>query len=169
MDDNTLAAVRRFIEQGGTVIAIGSSAAALARVVGTGIGNHLMEGGQPLPRTKFFVPGSVLRMQVDTTHPLAAGIPPEVDAFYDNSPVFTVSRAAAQAGVKRVAWFGSPAPLRSGWAWGQSYLEDGATVVEAPLGRGRAYLFGPEILQRAQPHGTFKFFFNALYYGVAGR
>ena len=24
-------------------------------------------------------------------------------------------------------------------------------------------LYGPEILQRAQPHGTFKLLFNALY------
>jgi len=28
-------------------------------------------------------------------------------------------------------------------------------------------LFGPEIMFRAQPHGTFKFFFNAIYYGTA--
>jgi hypothetical protein len=27
-------------------------------------------------------------------------------------------------------------------------------------------LFGPEILQRAQPHGTFKFLFNGIYYSV---
>jgi hypothetical protein len=25
------------------------------------------------------------------------------------------------------------------------------------------YLFGPEIAFRAQPHGTFKFLFNAIY------
>jgi hypothetical protein len=27
-------------------------------------------------------------------------------------------------------------------------------------------LFGPEILHRAQPHGTFKFLFNALFLSV---
>ena len=28
-------------------------------------------------------------------------------------------------------------------------------------------LFGPEITFRAQPHGTFKFLFNSIYYGTA--
>ena len=34
--------------------------------------------------------------------------------------------------------------------------------VDAPLGKGRVLLFGPQILQRAQPHGTFKFLFNSI-------
>jgi len=33
------------------------------------------------------------------------------------------------------------------------------------LGKGRVLLFGPEILQRAQPHGTFKFLFNGIQLG----
>jgi hypothetical protein len=28
-------------------------------------------------------------------------------------------------------------------------------------------LFGNEVLWRGQPHGTFKLFFNSLYYGSA--
>jgi hypothetical protein len=35
-------------------------------------------------------------------------------------------------------------------------------VVAAPVGRGTLYLFGPEILFRAQSHGTFKLLFNAV-------
>ena len=53
-------------------------------------------------------------------------------------------------------------PLRRGWAWGQHYLEGTAAAVEAKVGQGTLYLFGPEILFRAQPHGTFRFFFNTL-------
>ena len=71
------------------------------------------------------------------------------------------------ADVRRVAWFASASPLRSGWAWGQRYLEGGVAVVDAQLGRGRVLLFGPEITFRAQSHGTFKFLFNAIYYGKA--
>jgi len=66
-----------------------------------------------------------------------------------------------------VAWFDSPAPLRSGWAWGQHYLEGGAAMLEATVGKGHLFLFGPEMTFRAQPHGTFKFVFNAIYYGSA--
>jgi len=35
-------------------------------------------------------------------------------------------------------------------------------MAEARVGRGKLYLFGPELLFRGQPHGTFKFFFNSL-------
>ncbi len=66
------------------------------------------------------------------------------------------------------AWRGSGgAPLRSGWALGQSFLNEGVAAVDAQLGRGRVLLFGPEITFRAQSHGTFKFLFNAIYYGKA--
>jgi hypothetical protein len=70
---------------------------------------------------------------------------------------------ATSSGVKAIAWFDSKTPLRSGWAWGQQYLDGGVAAIEAPLGKGRVLLFGPEILKRAQPHGTFKFLFNGIY------
>ena len=66
--------------------------------------------------------------------------------------------------MKPVAWFDSPTPLRSGWAWGQQYLDQAVAIVEAPVGKGRVVLFGPEIVWRAQPHGTFKLLFNGIYY-----
>jgi hypothetical protein len=89
------------------------------------------------------------------------------DMFFDNSPVFQLSAGSAAQGLKAVAWFDSPAPLKSGWAWGQQYLDKGVAVVDASLGKGRVLLFGPEIIKRAQPHGTFKFLFNGLFYSVA--
>jgi hypothetical protein len=41
-------------------------------------------------------------------------------------------------------------------------------VVEAAVGKGRLFLFAPEITFRAQPHGTFKFLFNGIYLGARG-
>lgn len=160
--DTTIPKLREFIANGGTVVAIGSSATNLAAYLGLPIENHLVENGEPLPRTKFYVPGSVLSVRVDTTHAVAYGMPSRVDVFFDDSPVFRLAPGAEAQGVKVIAWFDSKTPLRSGWAWGQEYLENGIAAVEVPLGRGRVVLFGPEILQRAQPHGTFKFLFNAL-------
>ena len=49
------------------------------------------------------------------------------------------------------------------------YLENGVVAAEAKVGAGKVLLFGPEILQRAQPHGTFKFLFNGIYYSVMNR
>jgi hypothetical protein len=90
------------------------------------------------------------------------------DIFFDTSPVFSLEPAAASQGIKAVAWFDTATPLKSGWAWGQHHLQNGVAVIDAPLGKGRVLQFGPEIMKRAQPHGTFKFLFNGIYYSVAG-
>ena len=160
--DTTVPRLRDFITNGGTVVAIGSSAEHLARHLALPVENHLVENGEPLPRTKFYVPGSVLSVRVDATNPVAYGMPERVDVFFDDSPVFRLGPGAVEQGVKPIAWFDSETPLRSGWAWGQTHLNGGVAAVEVPLGKGRVYLFGPQILQRAQPHGTFKFLFNAI-------
>ena len=91
----------------------------------------------------------------------------KLDVFFDNSPVFSLRPEAAMKDVKPVAWFDSDKPLRSGWAWGQKYLQDGVAVAEAVVGKGKLFLFDPEITFRGQPYGTFKFLFNAIYYGGA--
>jgi hypothetical protein len=83
--------------------------------------------------------------------------------FYDNGPVWRLRPDSIADGVRPIAWFDTPSPLRSGWAWGQSYLDQGVVALEARVGQGRVLLFGAEILQRAQPHGTFKLLFNGIY------
>ena len=85
------------------------------------------------------------------------------DFFFDNSPVFTLRAEAERAGVRPIATFDSAKPLRSGWAWGQQYPNRGVIAVQATVGKGTVLLFGPEILQRAQPHGTFKLLFNGIF------
>ena len=106
---------------------------------------------------------AVLRMAVDTTAPLAHGITNPVDIFFDNSPVFQLAPDAVMSGGGRGAWFETARPLRSGWAYGQGYLEGGVQVIDAAVGKGRLFLYAPEITFRAQPHGTFKFLFNGIY------
>ncbi len=161
--ERSLPALRHFIEEGGTVIAIGTSAVNLAAYLQLPIGNHLAKDGAPYPRTQFFVPGSVLRVKVDTATAAAYGMPGQADVFFDASPVFRLGADATARGVRPLAWFDSAAPLRSGWAWGQELLEGGVAAVDARVGRGRVVLYGPQITQRAQPHGTFKLLFNVLY------
>ena len=161
--ERTLPQIRQFLENGGTVIAIGTSAANLARHLNLPVENHLVENGQPLPRTRFYAPGSLLRARVDTSHPVAHGMKENTDVFFDNNPVFRLGSDAAARGIRPIAWFDSRTPLRSGWAWGQEYLDGGVIAIEARVGKGRVLLFGNEILQRAQPHGTFRFLFNGIY------
>ena len=167
----TIPQLKRFVDDGGTILAIGRSTAIAGQFglpVRDGLVEQLPDGAtRALTREKYFVPGSLLRVTVDNTTPLAYGLDREVDVFFDNSPVFRLDRDAAAHGVKAVAWFASETPLRSGWAWGQRYLDGGVAVVEATMGKGRVLLFGPEINFRAQSHGTFKFLFNAIYYPKA--
>ncbi len=169
--ETTIPRLRKFVEGGGAVVAIGSSTS-VAQLFGLPVKNHLVEkgaGGQdrPLPREKFYIPGSLLKAKIDPAHPLAYGMPEQAHVFYNNSPVFRLSPEAQLKGARPVAWFSGAESLASGWAWGQHYLDGGAAVVEAALGKGKVFLMGPEVVFRAQPHGTFKLFFNGLYYGSA--
>jgi hypothetical protein len=164
--------LRKFVEDGGTVLAVGRSAMNLAQIFRLPISNHLVERSpdgtvRPLSAEKYYVPGSVLRMVVDNTAPIAHGFETHVDVFFDNSPVFSLGPEAQGKGVRPVAWFDTATPLRSGWAYGQGYLNGGVEVVQATLGKGRVVLFAPEITFRAQPHGTFKFLFNGIYLGAS--
>jgi len=165
--EKTVPQLKAFLEAGGRIVTIGGSTA-LAQHLALPVTNHLMErtpGGavRSLPREKFYVPASLLEVAVDTTAPVAWGMPAKSLVLFDESPVFDLDPGAIVSGqVKPIAWFASAAPLRSGWAWGQSYLEGGIAAAQAKVGRGTLYLFGPEITFRAQPHGTFKLLFNAI-------
>jgi hypothetical protein len=160
--------IEAFLKEGGTVLAIGSSTT-LAYHLKLPISNALVESAngtfRPLMQDKFYIPGSILRATLDTRQPLAQGMTPQTDVFFDHSPAFRLDPDAERRGVHAVAWYDSPTPLRSGWAWGQHYLDHTIAVVDASVGKGRLLLFGPEILFRGQPHGTFKFLFNGLYLG----
>jgi hypothetical protein len=163
----TVPELRRFVEAGGRLLAIGSSTS-IGYHFGLPIRNALVDRGAasdstPLPSEKFFIPGSLLEAQVDTSHPLAFGLPDRVNVFFDDSPSFRLLPDAASRGVVPVAWFGSASPLKSGWAWGQQYLDQTVQIVDAQVGKGHVLLFAPEIAWRAQPHGTFKFLFNGIY------
>jgi len=113
---------------------------------------------------RYWAPGSVHRVHVDNSNVLAYGMPEDLDVYFNRNPVF---RLTSRRGVRRVAWFDSGKTLRSGWALGEEYHEGGVTVVDADVGRGKLLLFTPLITFRGQPHGTFKFLFNGIYYGGA--
>jgi hypothetical protein len=160
-----LTALLSFVEEGGTLLAIGSSASIGFESnlpVRDAIAERTAGGGyERIPTSKFYVPGSILSARIDKSNPLTFGMPEIIDLYFDQSPAFRLTAESDR--VKPVVWFDSPAPLRSGWAWGQEYLKDAFAVIEATHGKGRMVLFGPEILFRAQSHGTFKLLFNAIY------
>nr|MBP7483426.1 hypothetical protein [Lacunisphaera sp.] len=170
-EEKSIPALRQFTEQGGSIVTIGTSTN-LAYHLGVPLRNALVEMGaqgkeRRLPRDKFYVPGSILSAAIDPSAPLAWGLDATADIYFDNSPVFKLLPDAVAKGVKPVAWFADASPMRSGWAWGQSYLADGIVALEAPVGTGKLYLLGPEVAFRAGTHGTFKLLFNGLYLSTA--
>ena len=163
----TVPQLLEFLNAGGTILAIGS-ATELGVNLQLPIANALVDSAaRALPRTRFYVPGSILSMRVDTTAALAQGLRPTTDFYYDNAPAFRLLPTAEARGVKRIVWIDNPAPLRSGWAWGQRYLNGVTEVLQAPVGKGMVVLYGPDPYFRSQPHGTFKLLFNGLLYRTA--
>jgi len=160
----TMEKIKEFIEQGGTIVAVGGAATAAAAQFKLPLANHLSVSG-----TEYFVPGSVLQVAVDPKNPVAHGYGDKADIFFDNSEVWKINPTAAASAppMRVVAWFANGEPLRSGWAWGQKYLDKGIQMVETNVGQGRLFLFGNDLMFRSQPHGSYKFLFNALYLSVA--
>jgi hypothetical protein len=163
--EKTAAQVDAFAKAGGSVVTIGSSNY-LADPLKLPVEDGMIDAktGKSMLRTSFYSPGALLTAKVDNRQPLAYGMPASVSVFYDNSPIF---RPAVGAGVSKVAWFEGDKVLKSGWAFGQEHLNGMNAVLDVTVGRGHVFLMGPEVTQRAQPAGTYKFLFNAIYYGPA--
>ena len=161
VSDKTIPQLKTFMEAGGRVVTIGSSIA-LGKQIGLPVDDYLMENGRPYAREKYYIPGSLLEIAVDTAATIATGMAPHPSVMFDNSPVMRLGPDAAAKGVRAIATFDTATPLTSGWAWGQELLKGGVAIAEAKVGQGTLWMFGPEILFRAQPHGTFKLFLNAL-------
>lgn len=165
--ESSIPALKKFMEDGGTVLTIGNSTN-LAYHLKLPVTNALVEtvsGNQRnLPNEKFYIPGSVMQVTLDETQSNTWGMKKTADVYFDDSPVFNISPEAQTKGmIKPIAWFASDKTLRSGWAWGQSYLKNGIAAFDAQVGKGKLIAYGPEITFRAQTHGTFKLVFNQLY------
>ena len=165
----TVPPLKTFIEQGGTLIALGSSAR-IGQSLGLPVKDHLVElvdgKEKPISRNKYYIPGSVLRAKFDPKNPVAYGMAPEGFVFFDNNPVFDL-QPDGNPKLNPIVSFTGKAPLYSGWAWGQQYLAGGKIAAEGSLGAGKIVLLAFEPTFRATPHATFKLFFNGIYYGSA--
>ena len=165
--EKSIPALQAFLEEGGQVVTIGSSTS-LAYHLNLPVRDALTEiaNGKErnLPNEKFYIPGSLMQVTIDKDAKAAWGMKTTADVYFDDSPVFSINPDAQTKGsVKPIAWFATDKTLRSGWAWGQSYLKDGVAAFSATVGKGTLLAFGPEITFRAQTHGTFKLVFNQLY------
>ena len=165
--ETSLPVLRAFIENGGTVIAVASSTS-LGMQLGLPLENFMVDDqGEPLSRDDYFTPGSIHDIRVEHGSPITHGLGERMHVLHSHSPVYQIGDGAMN--VRRLAWYDSATPLVSGWAWGQHHLEGGTSMIEADVGAGKLFLFGPKITFRSQPHGTFPLLFNGIHYGAAKR
>ena len=155
-----------FARAGGTVIAVGSSSW-LGHYAGLPLSDHLLENGSPLTGEQYYTPGSVHSLKIEHNSPLTHGLEDRLDVMISHSPLFDLEPGAEAAGVKRLGWFDTDRPLRSGWAWSQERMQGGTALIEAELGDGKLFLFTPRITFRSQSHAAFPLLFNGIFYGSA--
>ncbi|MFN2452645.1 MAG: M14 family zinc carboxypeptidase [Pyrinomonadaceae bacterium] len=151
--------LREFVEAGGTLITLNRASDFAIEQFKLPV-RDITEG---LKRTEYFVPGSILRTELDTTHPIAKGMPKESIAWAEDSPVFEISDASANARVRVIARYPSKGdPLLSGYLLGGERIKGKAALVEVTMGGGRIYLFGFRPQYRGQSLATYPLLFNAI-------
>jgi Zinc carboxypeptidase len=155
--------LREFVETGGTLVFLNRASNFAIEQFKLPVRN-VVAG---LPRTDFYVPGSILRVELDTTHPIAQGMPKETIAWAEDSPAFEVTNdpqaSVPAANVRIIASYPADKdPLLSGWLLGGDRLKGKAALVEVTMGKGRVILFGFRPQYRAQSEATYPLFFNSL-------
>lgn len=159
-----LANLRAFVENGGTLICLNRASELPLKYFGLGekgIVNVVKKENQP-KEGAFFCPGSLLRVRIDTKHPIGHGLDAEMAIFFKFGPVFEAGRG----GAKVIATYPEFNPLMSGWLEGEKRIRKKAALLEVILGDGRVILFGFKPQHRGQSQGTFKLLFNAIFYSA---
>jgi len=121
--------------------------------------------------TAYYCPGSVLRITVDTSNPLAFGMPAEAYAYSQGGQAFEISLLdqfnTGDRETKAVAHYAKKDLLASGWISGERAVLGRPIMIDAHHGKGRVVMFGFRPQFRGQTFGTFKFVLNAIYLGSA--
>jgi hypothetical protein len=157
--DQGIEALREFVGQGGTLVTLGAASDLAIERFGIPVKN--LKAG--LSRDQHFAPGTIVNVEVDTTHPIGYGTAARTFGFYNNSPFFNLVEGFASQKVSVVARYPNNDVVASGWLKGEDLMAGRAAVVSIDMNPGRIVLFGLRPQHRAQTHATFPMLFNALY------
>jgi len=133
-----------------------------------------------LSTTSFFIPGSIVRINTDTTHQIGFGMKSETGAFFSRSRSFKRvvktrkgeggnedTKPAPEPDLDMVSRYAKSDILMSGWAKGENrYLKNNGSLVNVRWGKGNVVLFGFKPQFRGQSRVTYKLIFNSIYMGA---
>ena len=156
--------LQRFVSDGGTLIALGAASDLVVDRFPVPVRNQK----RALRRDQHFAPGTILRIQVDTSNPIGYGMAADTYGFYNNSPFFTLVDGFNATRASVIARYPNEDIVASGWLRGEDAMAGRAAVVEVNLRPGRILLFGLRPQHRAQTHATFPMLFNSLYLSADG-
>ncbi|HKG96063.1 MAG TPA: M14 metallopeptidase family protein [Gemmatimonadaceae bacterium] len=182
LGDAGLGQLKRFVEAGGTVVTLDRASEIATRALGVDVKritvrqqrddedvNPSAPGSSSADTTPkvdpVYAPGSILRILVDRTHPVANGMPDTAAVYFTNSNTFDVPAGSRARVIARYPSRGSDI-LLSGFLQGENTIAGKAAAVEVPVGQGRVVMFGFRPQYRAQSWGTFRMLFNALLMGA---
>ena len=157
--DDGVEALKKFVAEGGTLVTLGAASDFAIENFPVPVRN----AKRGLSRDEHFAPGTILRVEVDTTHPIGYGMAAETYGFYNNSPFFTLVEGFNSQKTSVVARYPNRDVVASGWLKGEELMTGRAAVVSVDMNPGRIVLFGLRPQHRAQTHATFPMLFNALY------
>jgi hypothetical protein len=151
-------ALRVFVRAGGTLIAFNNASLMAIESLALPVTNVL----QGLNNDQFYCSGSLLRVELrDVNHPAVWGLPREPIVMFERGPAFDTK--SGFHGAILASYPKERNPLASGYLLHPERLQGKAAALEVFYGDGRVYLFGFRPQWRGQSHGTYKFFFNAIY------
>lgn len=155
LGDAGTAALKTFVEEGGRLVVIEDATQFAIELFNLGVKNAT--GG--LRNTEFYVPGSILNVNLEGAHALARGMKANTPVWFSD-----VSRAfeVTDPKVRVVARYGEGNPALSGWILGPEHLSGKPALLEASVGRGSVVLFGFQPDYRSQTVATWPLLFNAL-------
>jgi hypothetical protein len=158
LGDAGAAALRAFVEGGGTLVAFNEASDYAIRTLGLPV-RDVLEG---VPPRDFYAPGSLLRVELDASHPIAARMRGERTPaiWFEESPAFEITDPARATAVASYPVQGDP--LLSGWLLGGARLNGKAALVDVAQGKGHVILFGFRPQYRGQSMATYPLIWAAM-------
>jgi hypothetical protein len=150
-------ALRRFVWEGGTVVALNQASDAIIELFELPVANVL----RGLDSSEFSCAGALLQIELENAALGTEGVPRHAVAMFAGGPAFQTQ--AGFSGKVMASFADAKTLLQSGVIIGPEKIAGKAAALEVSFGRGKVYLFSFKPQWRGQSHSTYKMLFDLLY------